>query len=96
MTDDISGFSRTDGRLEMSGTDDHNPLMIGSRVLLISRGLEKRVVGDTIDIVRVFVTPATIPEVALILRMTSGAQTLSEVVHVEPINWTLKDLVRHP
>ncbi|XP_051138825.1 uncharacterized protein LOC127256716 [Andrographis paniculata] len=64
---------------------------IGSRILLISRGLEKRIVsegvllsdptpGDTIDIVRVFVTTATIPEAALILRITYGAQTLGEVV----------------
>ncbi|XP_051139700.1 uncharacterized protein LOC127257358 isoform X2 [Andrographis paniculata] len=99
--------SRTDGRSETPGTDVLTPLTIGSRILLISRGLKKRVVGegvllsdptpgDTVDIVRVFVTSATIPEAALILWTTSGAQTLGEVVRAEPIDWTFKDLVRRP
>ncbi|XP_051136001.1 uncharacterized protein LOC127254767 [Andrographis paniculata] len=98
--------SRTDGRSETPGTDVLTPLTIGSCILLISRGLEKRVVGegvllsdptpgDTVDIVRVFVTSATVPEASLILR-TTGAQTLGEVVRAEPIDWTFKDLVRCP
>ncbi|XP_051138666.1 uncharacterized protein LOC127256598 isoform X2 [Andrographis paniculata] len=107
MTDDILCSSLTDGRSLTPGTNVLNPLTIGSRILLISRGLEKHVVGegvllsdptpgDTVDIVRVFVTTATVPEAELILRTTSGAQTLGEVVRGEPIDWTFKDFVCRP
>ncbi|XP_051130752.1 uncharacterized protein LOC127251200 isoform X1 [Andrographis paniculata] len=50
--------------------------------------------GDTLSLVKVFVTSASVPDTPLILPTISGATTLRDVVGEDPIEWSYKDLMR--
>ncbi|XP_051117056.1 uncharacterized protein LOC127241865 isoform X2 [Andrographis paniculata] len=82
-------------------------MTVGTRVLILSRTREKKVVaeglllsppapGDTLSLVKVFVTSTAVPDTPLILPTIAGATTFCEVVDEDPIEWNYKDLMRHP
>ncbi|XP_051120684.1 uncharacterized protein LOC127244267 isoform X2 [Andrographis paniculata] len=94
-------------RGESAGTSSLELMTIGTRVRLLSRGLEKRVVnegvmlslptpGDTLAIVKVYVTAVMVPETALILPTNIGAKILGDVLDGDNIEWIYQDLVRRP
>ncbi|XP_051115791.1 SNF2 domain-containing protein CLASSY 3-like, partial [Andrographis paniculata] len=82
------GTIRTQRALKTPGTKVHEPLTVGSRVLLMSRGLEENVAkgimlssplpGDMLAIVEVFTRVTTVPDTSIILPTIARARTLGE------------------
>ncbi|XP_051134888.1 uncharacterized protein LOC127254059 [Andrographis paniculata] len=82
-------------------------LTVGTHVLLLSHFGEKKVVaeglllcppapGDTLSLVKVFVTSDSVSDTPPILPTIAVATTLCDVVGEDPIEWNYKDLMHHP
>ncbi|XP_051134109.1 uncharacterized protein LOC127253519 isoform X2 [Andrographis paniculata] len=100
-----AGTSRIDSVPEIPRPVSEPSMTVGTHVLLLSHTGEKKVVaeglllcppgpGDTLSLVKVFVTSASVPDTPLILPTISGATTLRDVVGEDPIEWSYNDLMR--
>ncbi|XP_051140054.1 uncharacterized protein LOC127257649 [Andrographis paniculata] len=102
-----AGTSRIDSVSELPKPVSEPGLTVGMHVLLLSYSGEKKVVaeglllcppapGDTLSLVKVFVTSALVPDTPLILPTIAGSTTLRNVIGEDPIEWNYKDLMRRP
>ncbi|XP_051149252.1 uncharacterized protein LOC127263972 [Andrographis paniculata] len=103
----LSTTTRIDTRSELLRPVSESPMTVGTRVFILSRTGEKKIVAEGLllcplapgyifSIVKVFVTSTLVSETPLILLTIAEVTTICEVVGEDPIEWNYKDFMRHP